>query len=97
MFRHIVLVRFKAEATDADKQAVEEALSALPAQVPEIRAIQLGADVGRKANNWDLATVIDFDDAAAFQRYLQSPAHRAYAEGPGRAAVASLAVVQHPW
>lgn len=96
MLRHIVLVRWKEGTTDAEKQAVRDALAALPAQVPEIRALTLGDDVGRKANNWDMAAVLDFDDRDAFQRYLASAPHRAYAEGPGRA-VGSLAVVQHPW
>jgi hypothetical protein len=97
MFRHIVLLRFKPEATDAQKKAVNDALDAFTHQIPEVRAICLGDDVGRKANSWDFAAVLDFDNREAFKRYLVSPAHLAYVDGPGKAAVDQLAVVQHDW
>ncbi|MDB4994818.1 MAG: Dabb family protein [Myxococcaceae bacterium] len=97
MFRHIVLVRFKPEATDAQKQAVHDALDAFSHQIPEVRTVCIGNDVGRKGNSWDFAAVLDFNNREAFARYLVSPAHIAYAEGPGKAAVDQLAVVQHDW
>ena len=97
MMRHIVLVRWMPGATPSEKEAVQQAISALPSQVPEIRSMQCGADVGGTPNSCDFAAVMDFDDRDAFRRYLQSAAHKAYVEGPGKIAVASLAVVQHLW
>jgi len=91
MLRHIVLARWKPEATDAQKQAVRDALAALPSQISEIVAFRFGDDVRRKANSYDLGAVVDFADREAFARYLAHPAHCAYADGPGKAAVASLA------
>ena len=94
MFRHIVLISFRPEAAPAERNAVRAALAALPALVPEIRSFQSGDNVGKGPNHHDFATVMDFDDEAAFRRYLASDAHKAYVAGPATA-VARLAVVQH--
>jgi len=96
VFRHIVLVKWKSEATEAERQAMREAIERLPSQVPEIVAARIGLDVGRGPNNYDMATVFDFEDREAFKRYIASTAHQAYVQGPAKA-VAQLAVVQHTW
>ena len=52
-------------------------------------------NVGAGPNHFDLAVVIDFADIDAFRRYIGGAVHRAYVEGPAKAAVGRLAVVQH--
>jgi len=94
MFRHIVLLRFKPEATDAERLAVREAVEKLPSQVPEIVAGRCGSDVGRGPNNYDIGLVFDFEDRDAFKRYIASAPHQAYVQGPAKS-VAQLAVLQH--
>ena len=75
MLRHLVLVRFRPEApADTARRAVE-ALAALPALIPELRACHPALDVGADPDNCPLALVADFDDGAALQRYLEHPAH----------------------
>ena len=96
MFRHIVLVKWKPEATETERQAMRGAVEQLPSQVPEIITARIGLDVGRGPNNYDMATVFDFEDRDAFKRYIASAAHQAYVQGPAKA-VAQLAVVQHIW
>ncbi len=97
MLRHIVLIRWKPEADEASRSAAREAIEALGAAVPEVRDLRCGPSVRQSPNGYDFGTVMDFDDHEAFARYLASDAHRAYASGPARAAVASLAVIQHVW
>ena len=96
MFRHIVLVKWKPDSTDAERQAMREAIERLPSVVPEIVAACIGLDVGHGPNNDDMATVFDFEDRDAFKRYIASAADQAYVRGPAKA-VAQLAVVQHVW
>jgi hypothetical protein len=96
MLRHIVLLTFKPDATAEQKAAVADALEALRS-VPEVRSLTCGANVGSAPSHCDYALVADFDDMAAFRRYLASPPHRAYVEGPARAAVARIAAIQHEW
>lgn len=96
MLRHIVLLTFKPEATDAQKAAVAAALEGLRS-IPEVRALVCGPNVGTAPNHCDFAVVADFDDMAAFRRYLGSPPHRAYVGGPARVAVEKIAAMQHEW
>lgn len=96
MLRHIVLLTFKPEAGVAERAAVRAAVEGLRTAVPEVRALVCGDNVGSGPNHCDFAVTVDFDDVAAFRRYLAHPAHRAYVEGPARA-VARLAAIQHEW
>ena len=96
MLRHIVLLTFKPEATANERAAVQHALDGLRA-LPEVRSLTCGSNVGSGPNHCDFALVVDFDDIEAFRRYLASPPHRAYVEGPARAAVGRIAAIQHEW
>jgi len=96
MFRHIVLVKWKPDATDAERQAMHDAIDRLPSLVPEILAARVGVNVGSGPYHYDMATVFDFADRDAFENYITSEAHQAYVQGPAMA-VAQLAVVQHIW
>lgn len=96
MFRHIVLLKYKPEATEAERLAVREAVENLPSQVPEIVSGRTGIDVGKGPNSYDVAIVFDFEDRDAFKRYIASTPHQNYVQGPAKA-VAQLAVLQHTW
>ncbi|WP_157973523.1 Dabb family protein [Tropicimonas sp. IMCC34043] len=94
MLRHIVLLSFKPEATAEDRAAVRAAVEGFRDQVPELRALVCGDNIGSSPNHHDFAVVADFDDMEAFRRYIASPAHKAYVEGPAKA-VAKIAAIQH--
>ncbi|HEX2192582.1 MAG TPA: Dabb family protein [Acidimicrobiales bacterium] len=76
MFRHVVLFTWKADASDVEIRAFAEGLAALPGRIPEIRSYRFGADAGLAGGNEDFALVADFDDAEAYRRYAEHPAHR---------------------
>ncbi len=96
MLRHIVLVTFKPEASPEERAAMRATIAAFPDQIPEIRSLVVGDNVGSGPNHHDFAIVADFDDMAAFKRYIASPAHQAYVAGPAKS-VAKLAAIQHEW
>ncbi len=96
MFRHIVLLKYKPEATEAERLAVREAVEKLPSRVPEIVSGRSGVNVGNGPNHYDVAIVFDFEDCDAFKRYIASTPHQAYVQGPAKA-VGQLAVLQHTW
>jgi len=54
---------------------IVEALRGLPAQISEIRSYEVGADLGLRDGNADLAIVASFDDEAGWRAYLSHPAH----------------------
>ena len=97
MLRHVVLVRFKPEATPDQRAAVHQAIEAMPAGEPEIKALTWGENVGSGPNHFDFAAVIDFADIDAFRRYLGGTVHQSFVNGPAKVAVDRLAVVQHHW
>lgn len=76
MLRHVSLFSFTAEATGPQRLAVTEALSALPAAIPELRDYRFGPDAGINAGNYDYAVVADFDDEQGYLVYRDHPEHR---------------------
>jgi sensor domain CHASE-containing protein len=77
--RHIVLWKLAAE--DADTRAlhaeqIAEKLLALPAQIAEIRRMEVGPNVAYPQTNWDVALVADFDDVEGLDAYQVHPAHQ---------------------
>ena len=72
MIKHIVLFRFKAETSEADRQAFRAMLDALPGQIPEIVEFETGFDVVRSARAFDLALVASYrnlDDLAVYAKH----------------------------
>jgi hypothetical protein len=77
MIRHVVLFRWKPEATGEQRERVATELSTLPPIVPSIRGFRLGPDAGISEGNADFAVTADFDDEAGFLAYRNDPTHRA--------------------
>ena len=77
MIEHIVLFRWKPEATPEQIMAGMEALRGLKDQIPGIVALDCGADFSGRAQGYTHALVIRFSDRATFDAYGPSPAHQA--------------------
>jgi hypothetical protein len=76
MIRHTVVFRWKAEATEEDREQVANGVAKLPSMVPSIRAFASGPDAGLAEGNFDFAVTADFDDEAGFFAYRDDPGHR---------------------
>jgi hypothetical protein len=81
MFRHVVLIRLRPDAPDGQRQAILDGLRSLPAQIPEIRGYEVGADLGLRDGNPDIGIVAQFEDEDAWRTYLAHPAHVAVVQG----------------
>jgi hypothetical protein len=75
-FRHVVLFRFRDDATAEQKRTLEQRLNALPGVIPELRAYAVGGDAGINPGNLDFAVVADFDDQDGYLVYRDHPEHR---------------------
>ena len=95
MLRHIVLVTFKSEATEAQLDAWRDAVRAMCDESPEVLSFTLGANVGKGPNHFQSALVADFEDMEAFRRYVTAPLHQAYVENHARHVVDRIAAIQH--
>ena len=76
MIRHVVLFRWKPEATQEQKKLVAAELGKLPSAIPSIRSYVLGADAGINQGNAEFAVTADFDDEAGYLAYRDDPKHR---------------------
>ncbi|MFN7950130.1 MAG: Dabb family protein [bacterium] len=94
MFRHVILLRFRDDTTEAARRALHEALAGLPAAIPEIRSYRFGDDALRIGGNWDFALVAEFDSVDGYQAYRTHPAHLAVIESYIKPILKERAAVQ---
>ena len=95
MFRHVVVLRWIAEATPEQRAAVELGIAELPSLIPEIRSYVFGADAHVNEGNFDLAVVADFDDFDGYVAYRDQPDHVALIAERIRPILAERAAVQY--
>jgi hypothetical protein len=83
MVAHIVLFRPKPDITASDRKAMFDALEAATTGIPSVRRFQIGTRVTHGTQyeqmmtaDYPYAAVIEFDDLAGLQAYLQHPRHR---------------------
>jgi len=75
VIRHVVLMRFE-DAADAPEAKTR--LEALPAQIAEIRSLEVGLDVVRSEVSFDLALVTTHDSLEELRAYQGHPAHEEF-------------------
>ena len=76
MIRHVVLFRWKPEATDEQKALVAAELGKLPSVIASIRSYVIGADAGINQGNAEFAVTADFDDEPGYLAYRDDSTHR---------------------
>lgn len=76
--RHIAMYRWRDEASANDKQAVKEALSALPGACPTVRYLVVADDLGwyPQGPNYDWVVEAHFDDVDGLKAFLDHRAQR---------------------
>jgi hypothetical protein len=95
VFRHVVLLRWKADATSEQRSAVESGLARLPGHIPEIRSYTVGSDARVNEGNYDLVIVADFDDVDDYLVYRDHADHLAVIREHIAPILADRAAVQH--
>ena len=76
-FRHTLMLRFTADATEQRKQALYDGLARMPEVMDFIRRYEFGTDLGISEGNPDLALVADFDLEEDWRAYQSHPDHLA--------------------
>ena len=95
MFRHVVMLRWKREATPDQRAAVEAGLATLPGRIAEIRSYTIGTDAHVNEGNYDLVIVADFDDVDGYLVYRDHPDHQRVIREHISPILAERAAVQH--
>lgn len=76
MLHHVIMLRWVEGVTDEAKQAVVDGLMGLREEIDTIRAMRMGFDLGIRADNFDFASLIEFDDEAGYLTFRDHPAHQ---------------------
>lgn len=80
MIRHIVFFKFKPGITEKQKNKLSADLQALKDKIPFIKRLEVGFDIGRKPNSFDLVLNTDFNTWADVENYGAHPDHVAVVE-----------------
>ena len=82
MLLHIVLFRPKPGISASDRAAMFAALNAAASEIPTVRRFRVGARITHGAeyeklmlHDFPFAAIIEFDDLAGLQAYLQHSTH----------------------
>jgi len=94
-FRHVVVLKFNDDATDAQRAEIVAALHTLPTTIRSLRSYVVGLDAGVDQGNASLAVVADFDDVDGYVEYRDDPVHRRIIAELIRPILASRTAVQH--
>lgn len=82
VLRHVVLLRFKDEATPAEIRQVESAFAALPSKVDAIYDLEWGTDVSVEnlQDGFTHCFIVSFLSEADRAKYLPHPAHKEFGQ-----------------
>lgn len=85
VLRHVVLFKFKEDATPEQIRQVVDAFRALPGKISEIRDFEWGTNVSPEPHSQGLthAFVLTFHSDADRDAYLPHPAHKEFGKGLG--------------
>ncbi len=75
MIRHIVFFKFKSETTEEEKNKLINELKTLKDKISLVKRLEVGTDVGRKPNSFDLALNTDFNSWEDVESYAVHPDH----------------------
>ena len=72
---HVVTVKFKAEASEADRQKGLDGIKEMAAQIPGIKNVWVKS-TRVQPRDFHAAFVIEFEDRGAADLYAEHPAHK---------------------
>lgn len=80
MILHIAAFRWKDEVTEADVEALTQALESMARDLPQIRSYAAGPNLHLRPAGADYGVAAVLEDAADLDAYLDHPSHKAIYE-----------------
>lgn len=77
---HVVTIKWKADSTPEQRTEALEGVKKMAAEIPGIKNVWIKA-TKVQPREYNAAFVIEFEDKAAADRYVDHPAHRAWEKG----------------
>ena len=81
-YRHVVIIKFKDDATDKQKAHVSKEFAALEKKIPTITGIEWGTNVSPEnhAQGYTHCFIVSFKDRAGLDVYLPHKDHKAFVD-----------------
>ncbi|PWI58106.1 Dabb family protein [Sulfoacidibacillus thermotolerans] len=95
MVEHVVLIKWKADVSEAEKQHLLESLKALRDQIEGIQELRVGHNFSARSLGYDAGLVVTFADVESLSSYGPHPLHQKVAVRLNQAADL-LALDFHP-
>ena len=95
MIRHVVMFKFRDDADADQRQAVHDAIAAMPKATGVTETYAIGGDLGLAEGNFDFAVVGDFADQAAYESYRDNAEHQRIVLEVIRPAITDRAAIQY--
>ncbi len=76
MVIHVVMIQFRSEISEEDKEAVREEITALGDLVPGLRNITTGRNFAQEDRAMDLVLIAQFDRREDLEFYATHPEHQ---------------------
>jgi hypothetical protein len=82
LLRHVVMFKFKDDASEAEVKKVVDAFRALPTKIPQIHDFEYGTDNSPEglADGFTHCFLVTFTSEDDREKYLPHPAHQAFVE-----------------
>lgn len=97
MIVHVVLFRPKSDVTDAQREALFEAMRAAAGGIPTVRGFRIGQQLAQPPQyvlsgfpSFPWVALLEFDDDGGLRAYLAHPLHQALGQQFNAAAEAAL-------
>ena len=94
MIRHVVMFKFREDASADQRQAVHDAIATMPEATGVTENYAIGPDLNLAEGNFDFAVVGDFADQAAYETYRDHPEHQRIVLDLIRPAITDRAAIQ---
>jgi 2,3-dihydroxy-p-cumate/2,3-dihydroxybenzoate 3,4-dioxygenase len=91
--RHVVLFRFREDASAEQRRAVLDGISSLPDRFPALERFQQGENVSRRDDRFTHGFVAEVATRADLEAYLDSEGHEHFVATLFRPAVEERAIV----
>ncbi len=95
MIRHMVLFRFRADATSQDRQSVLADMGRLSSLFPAMRRFGLGENVSQRDQTFSHVMTMEFDDREQLESYLGSSVHEDFVANHFRPNIEQRAIASY--
>ena len=95
MIKHIVVMKVRSGVSEAQVEAMLEALNRLPVEVPGVKNWSLGKNLNPDYPDNHYAIVCEFEDVAALDLYLWHPYHQGIREEHTHPTLESRSIVDY--